>query len=268
MSIIAEENTDTESELSYVTINGTTTDFILTCKQIKWGWYNEMDNRRIWEIDLLKALAIILMITFHTVFDLNQFVGINIEYQSGFWYWVGKISALIFIFLAGISGGFSKSTVRRGIKVFLFGMAITLVTYILFKEQYTRFGILHLLGVGMVLFPVLKRMNNIFLFLTAVLIAFAAIPVKHILAETGLLLPFGIMYSGFATLDYYPLVPYFSVFILGILVYKLFYYKRQSIFTFGCENRNLSLISKNSLAIYLIHQPIIIAIIFLVLYFV
>ncbi|MDD2233983.1 MAG: heparan-alpha-glucosaminide N-acetyltransferase [Desulfitobacteriaceae bacterium] len=224
-----------------------------------------MGNRRIWELDLLRTLAIILMITFHTVFDLNNYVGINIKYQSGFWFWEGKISALLFIFLAGISSGFSKGTVRRGIKVFLFGMAITLVTYILFGEQYTRFGILHLLGVGMALFPVLKRINNIFLFLMTVIFAFAAIPVKHVLAETGLLLPFGIMYSGFATLDYYPLVPYLSVFILGVLVYKLFYYKRQSIFTFDYKNKYLSLISRNSLAIYLIHQPIIIALISLIL---
>jgi uncharacterized membrane protein len=224
-----------------------------------------MGSRRIWEIDLLRTLAIILMIIFHTVFDLNQFVGINIEYQSGFWYWEGKISALLFIFLAGISSGFSKNTLRRGIKVLLFGMAITLVTYFLFKEQYTRFGILHLLGTGMVLFPALKRTNNILLFLFAVLVAFAAIPVKYVRAETGLLLPLGIMYSGFVTLDYYPLVPYFLVFILGILAYKLFYYKRRSIFTYKYENKYLSFISRNSLTIYLIHQPIIIAIIFLVL---
>lgn len=218
-------------------------------------------GRRIWEIDLLRAIAIILMIIFHMVFDLNQFVGINIEYQSGFWYWEGKISALIFIFIAGISSGFSKSTLRRGIKVFLLGMAITLVTYIFFREQYTRFGILHLLGAGMILFPFLKRMNNSLLFFCAAIIAFAAIPMKHLLVDTSLLLPFGIMYRGFTTLDYYPLFPYFSVFILGILAYKTYYYKKQSIFDFNYNSKPVLIISKNSLVIYLIHQPLILTII-------
>jgi uncharacterized membrane protein len=222
-----------------------------------------MESRRIWEIDLLRAIAIILMIIFHIVFDFN-FIGINIKYQSGFWYWEGKISALIFIFLAGISSGFSRSTVRRGIKVFLFGMLFTFVTYILFREKYIRFGILHLLGVGMVFFPFLKKTNNSLLFLCAVIIAFAAIPIKHALVNTSLLLPVGFMYRGFDTLDYYPLVPYFSVFILGILAYKTYYFKKQSIFNFSYKNKYILMISKNSLLIYLLHQPLIFAIIFMV----
>ena len=114
----------------------------------------------------------------------------------------------------------------------------------------------------MILFPLLKKMNNLLLLISAAVIAFAAIPLKSILVDTSLLLPFGVMYRGFDTLDYYPLIPYISVFILGILVYKIYYYKKQSLFKFSYENKGISMISTNSLAIYLIHQPIIIATIF------
>lgn len=221
-------------------------------------------GRRIWEIDLLRATAIILMIIFHTVVDLNKFVGIDIDYLSGFWYWEGKASALTFIFLSGISSGFSKNNVRRGVKVIAYGMAITLITYILYKEQYVRFGILHLLGISMILFPLLKKMNNMLLFISAAVIALVAIPLKNILANTSLLLPLGVMYREFATLDYYPLSPYLSMFILGIIAYKMYYYKKHSLFKFGYENKYITAISKNSLAIYLIHQPVIIATIFLI----
>ena len=221
-----------------------------------------MENRRIWEIDLLRAIAIILMVIFHTVFDLNEFVGIDINYLSGFWYWEGKSSALIFIFVAGISSGFSKNSAKRGIKVLVFAMVITLVTYIFFREQYIRFGILHLLGTCMIIFPVLKRINSLLLFISAAVIAFVAAPLQNILTDTSLLLPFGVMNRGFTTFDYYPLSPYLSVFILGVIAYKLFYYKKQSLFKFSYENKGISLISNNSLAIYLIHQPIIVAIIF------
>ena len=47
----------------------------------------------------------------------------------------GKASALTFIFLAGISSGFSKNTVRRGIKVLVFAMTITLITYIFLENS-------------------------------------------------------------------------------------------------------------------------------------
>jgi len=217
-----------------------------------------LGNRRIWEIDFLRAIAIILMVIFHIVYDLNEFVGLDIDYLSGFWYWEGKTSALMFIFFAGISSGFSKNTVKRGIKVLIFAMVITLVTYIFFREQYIRFGILHLLGTSMILFPLLKKMNNILLLITAVFIALAAISIKSTLVDTGLLIPFGVIYRGFATLDYYPISPYLSVFILGILAYKMYYYKGQSIFKFHYKNEYLSMISKNSLAIYLIHQPVLV----------
>ncbi len=221
-----------------------------------------MGNKRIWEIDLLRAIAITLMVVFHVVFDLNQFMGVEINYQSEFWFWLGKASALTFIFLAGISSGMSKNTVRRGFKVLAFAMVITLVTYILFKEQYVRFGILHFLGTSMILFPVLKKMSNLLLIIIAAGLALAAIPLENFISGTSLLLPFGFMYRGFTSLDYYPLIPYLSVFMLGILVYKMYYYKKQSLFKFSFENEVILMISKNSLAIYLIHQPIIVALIF------
>lgn len=213
---------------------------------------------------MLRATAIIFMVAFHTIFDLNQLMGIDINYQSGFWYWVGKASALTFIFLAGISSGFSKNTVRRGIKVLVFAMVITLITYIFFGEQYIRFGILHLLGTGMILFPMLKRLNNLLLLISAAGIAFAAIPLKNIIADTSLFLPFGVMHQGFDSFDYCPIIPYISIFILGILAYKVYYYKKQSLFKFSYENKVIMIFSKNSLVIYLIHQPIIIAIVYVI----
>jgi len=222
-----------------------------------------MGSRRIWEIDFLRVMAIILMVIFHTVFDLNRFVGMGINYLSGFWYWEGKTSALIFIFLAGISSGFSKNSISRGSKVLAYGMMITLVTYIFFREQYVRFGILHLLGISMILFPLFKKMNNMLLFISSAVIALTAIPLKNTMVKTSLLLPFGAVYKEFATVDYYPLSPYLSMFLLGVLAYKMYYYKKQSLYEFSYENKYISAISKNSLAIYLIHQPIIISAIFL-----
>lgn len=222
-----------------------------------------MGSKRIWEIDFFRATAIILMVIFHTLVDLNQFVGVDNNYLSGFWYWEGKAAALIFIFLAGISSGFSKDNLIRGGRVLAYGMLITLFTYIFVREQYIRFGILHFLGVSMILFPFFKRLNNSILLILAALISLAALPIDKVTVNTGLLLPFGVMYGGFATLDYYPFIPYFSVFILGILAYKKYYFQERSIVKFSCENKYITTLSKYSLVIYLVHQPVIISMIFI-----
>jgi uncharacterized membrane protein len=210
-----------------------------------------LSGNRIWEIDLLRALAIVLMVIFHLVYDLAEFVGLNINYMSGFWFWEGKISALLFIFLAGISSGLCRNTVKRGLKVFLFGMVITIATYIFDKEQYVRFGILHFLGVSMMLFPILNRVKNWGLAILAIISGLIAIPIDNTTLGTSLFLPFGFMYKGFVSMDYYPIFPYIGVFILGVIAYKAYYYKRKSLFQFSFENMAISIMSKNSLLIYL-----------------
>lgn len=238
------------------------------------GRGDRMSGRRIWHIDFLRALAIMLMIIYHLVFDLGYFTGLEIDYSSGFWYWEGKAAALLFIFLAGLSSGFSRNNVKRGLKVLGFGLVITLVTYLIFQEQYVRYGILHLLGTGMLLFPVLQRLPNIWLVISALTIALAAIPMQDILVGTRLFLPLGLMYQGFETVDYYPLIPYFAVFLLGIVAYKKYYSnvssnEARNLSCNECNNvsrlrKYITMISKHSLVIYLLHQPIMLGIIFLI----
>lgn len=225
-----------------------------------------MGNKRIWELDFLRAIAIVLMVIFHFVYDLNEFVGLNIDYMNGFWYWEGKASALLFMFVSGISSGLSKNTVRRGFKVLGFGMVLTLVTFIAFREEYIRFGILHFLGFSMIIFPVIYRMKNWMIFLLSAIIAFSYIPLKDAVVDTSLLVPVGIMYNGFVSMDYYPLIPYLPVFMIGVLVYKLYYKNKRSLFNFTIENKYISVLSKNSLLIYLLHQPVLLAIIFTMKY--
>ena len=228
---------------------------------------SNVEHRRIWEIDFLRAVAIVLMVVFHFVYDLNEFLGMNIDYLSGFWYWVGKAAALSFIFVSGISSGFSRGTVKRGAKVFGVGMIVTVVTYFFLGDIYIRFGILHLLGICMILFPLLKKINNYVLAAMAGIIVYAEVHLTGIVLNTSLLIPLGIRSRTFATADYYPLVPYLAVFILGILAYKLYYYKKQSLFKFSIENPIITAMSKSSLMIYVLHQPMFIAGIYLYMYF-
>jgi uncharacterized membrane protein len=137
-----------------------------------------------------------------------------------------------------------------------FGMIITIATYFFDKEEYIRFGILHFLGVSMMLFPLLKKINNWLLLVIGIVSFVLGRFIENMVVKTVLLLPLGFMYSGFASLDYYPLLPYNSYFILGIICYKLYYFKKKSLFKFEFNSRIVQTIAGNSLFIYLIHQPI------------
>lgn len=218
-------------------------------------------KRRIWEIDFLRVIAVIFMIIFHFIYDLTEFTNANVYYYNTPWRQIGTSAAFLFIFVSGVSSGLSGGNIKRGFKVVSYGIVVTIATYIFLPDQYIRFGILHFLGVSMMISPILHKLNKWILLFLAILIAYN--PLQNILASGPLLLPLGIKYLGFASLDYYPLIPYLWIFILGILVYKIYYYKKKSIFSFTFEHPYITFISKNSLIIYLIHQPIIIAILFL-----
>lgn len=220
-------------------------------------------GKRYGEIDLLRATAIILMVLFHLIYDLGEFAGININYQDPFWFVIGKTSALLFIFLSGLASGFSRSPVKRGLKVLLLGMGITAVTYLAMKDMYVRFGILHYLGVTMILFPFLYSLSSPMLGVLAGFSALLGFWFKGIVLNTGIFLPLGLIYQEFGSIDYYPLFPYLSVTLLGMLAYRHLYARRnESLFALQLDSKPILWLSRNSLGIYLVHQPIILLIIF------
>lgn len=228
-----------------------------------------ISEQRHGEIDVLRAAAIVLMVLFHLVYDLKEFAGVNIDYQAPLWIVMGKAAALLFIFISGLSSGFSSSPAKRGVKVLFYGMGVTAVTYLVMKDEYVRFGILHFLGVTMILSPIFFRMPKWTLWSLAGSFVLLGFWVKKQELKTSLLLPLGLMYDGFRTLDYYPLFPYLAVTIMGILVYKTFYaqYSMRNIpfpFEFGLKSKLIQWMSRKSLGIYLVHQPIILLIILVI----
>lgn len=217
---------------------------------------------RIVELDLFRGIAIVLMVIFHAVFDLSYYFGMDIDYTRGFWYYEGKLSALMFMAIAGISSCFSRSPVVRGIRLFLLGTALTAITYILDKNNYIKFGILHFLGASYVLSLPFKKMKP------SILIIFAAATIvigtffNTFTVQNPYLFPLGLTTPSFVSMDYYPLFPYFGIFLLGKAFGKMFYVKGFRIFKDLNENF-LSRLGKHSLFIYLVHQPILLLLLFI-----
>jgi len=76
-------------------------------------------HNRFWEIDLLRTIAIVGMITFHT-FDLLYYFDLyptNMLYGP-WWWWTRRVNAGIFIFLAGVALTITYSRGKRIVGVY------------------------------------------------------------------------------------------------------------------------------------------------------
>ncbi len=230
-----------------------------------------MSQKRIPAIDIFRTIALVLMILYHFIYDLDVWTNLPVDVGTFFWFWEGKISALLFIFLSGVSGGLSKRPTKNGIKVLLWGLVVTLVTWIALPDEYVRFGILHFLGTMMIIYPLLKRLPNFVLLFSACLALGLGFFFKSQVVHTLVLLPLGLTYPGFNTMDYYPIFPYSGVTLLGILFYRyrLARPNNEGEPPTDSLSKHSSLlshpifqtISSHSLGIYLVHQPILLLII-------
>lgn len=223
----------------------------------------ETKRNRIWELDFIRGIAILLMIYYHIIFDLNDFYNYQVSHNSGINLLVGKSSAILFILVSGVSCCLSRNNFRRGLKLAGIALTITLITILYNPDFCIKFGILHFLGISIMIYPLLYKINLFLLPVIGTIIIsagyfFAGINVSH-----NYLFPFGVTSSSFSSLDYYPLFPWLGVFIYGITLGKAIYPQKKSIFKTAPRNNFINKAGKHSLLIYLIHQPVILFLLYL-----
>lgn len=237
--------------------------------------------RRYWEIDALRGVAIAMMILYHFLFDLQHFGGYDIRVRSGFWNTFADVTAFLFVFLVGVSLSVSYSRalagrtgagfrgfpkfLRRGAQIFGYGLLITVVTWFIDSQQYIRFGILHLIGLSIVLaYPLLRyRAFNAVVGLGLLVAGFYLQQHHHAFGYPWL------FWVGFIpetpiVFDYRPLLPWFGAVLVGIAVGNWLYPKSQRVVGIPDLSKVpgigfLALIGRRSLAIYLVHQPLLLA---------
>jgi uncharacterized membrane protein len=213
---------------------------------------------RYWEIDFARGTAVILMVIFHIFFD-SYYVGKIPPLEGEFWYYFPRFIASMFIFISGLSLSIScrKNCLRRAMKkaskLALLALLITVVTYLSVREGYVVFGILHflslatLIGLAFVKKPVLSFFSGITAFILGIYL-------MNFRFDTYLFLWVGLIPRDFYTLDYFPLLPWFGVFLFGLTCGSLYRPFRDVKFPF----RDLViLLGRNSLKIYLIQHPLI-----------
>ena len=139
---------------------------------------------------------------------------------------------------------------------------ISTVTYILFNNDMIRFGILHAISVSGLLSLLLLKLNSFYLVSLSVLISLINLIIPQ--PVEGDYFWQWLIYTTETpnSLDYRPIIPWVVPFILGMASYRFF--KKWGLLEKSNANihRELSILSwlgRNSLIIYLIHQPILFA---------
>ncbi len=239
---------------------------------------------------MLRGLAVVMMVVFHFFYDLDYFGIYRVNVLSGFCFYFARITAGLFILLVGVSLVLSSSRaeiqgrsrthvfirfLKRGLWIFFLGLVVTVVTYSLVGDGFIVFGILHFIGISIILaYPFLRlKAWNLVFGTVAITIGFF-LQSQSIFPPSSLpsSLPFsslwllwlGLAPEGFHTLDYIPIFPWFGVVLLGIFLGSAFYGGYGRRFTLPDLSGNalpgaLCLLGRHSLFVYLIHQPLIVA---------
>ena len=226
-----------------------------------------MPERILW-IDVIRGVSILAMITFHFAFDLMYFgfAKSDLIYQPD-WRLFERMIAFSFLFIAGLSlfithGSLIKwnSFIKRYGVTAICAVLISTVTYVLFNGDMIRFGILHAISVSGLISLLLLKLNSFFLALLAVIIFLINLIIPQ--PVEGDYFWQWLIYTNETphSLDYRPIIPWITPFILGMASYQLF--KKWGLLETNkiIIYRELSILSwlgRNSLIIYLIHQPIL-----------
>lgn len=224
-------------------------------------------KKRIWELDAFRGICVLGMLIVHFVYDLTELYRL-VSWQPGDTFaWVQRWGGVLFLLLSGICVTLGRRSIRRGLIVFGCGLVCTAVTVGMYRLGLSGngiqiyFGVLHCLGMCMILWPVFRRLPW-----------WVLLPLGLGIIVTGLwvfepmrvsypwLLPLGIQPQGLITSDYFPLFPNLGFFLLGSALGKTLYRRQQSLLPWVNDRnfllRFLQLCGRQSLWIYLLHQPV------------
>ena len=226
-----------------------------------------MSKKRIWELDALRGFCILGMVVFHLIYDMTELYRLVSWQLPSFLDLVQLVGGGVFLVLSGLCVTLGSRSVRRGLIVFGSGMLCTAVTWGMYRlglsgsSMIIRFGVLHCLGLCMLLWPLCKKLPTWALALLGVAIVAAGLYLDwaDIRTELTFLFPLGIKYAGFSSGDYYPLLPCLGWFLLGAVLGRVAYRKKQSLLPqVNAQTpilRFLCFCGRQSLPIYLLHQP-------------
>jgi len=240
-------------------------------------------NDRFWEIDFIRGFAIILMIIFHILYDLNYFNITDYPLYSGIILYFARLSAAIFVILVGVSLSISYSKIKnisttnkiilkylkRGSITIFLGIIISIISWFYIPKGFVIFGILHFIGTSIILSLLFLR-YRLFNVILGLIIIILGLYLRTLSFDFYFLIPLGFIPNNYWSIDHFPLLPWFGIILIGISIGNIFYPNTIRKFEISDRSKNIlfklfCLLGRNSLIIYFLHQPVIILFIYLFL---
>ena len=210
------------------------------------------------------------VIAVHVFAQLEQFGGRDISWSPFFWF-VKQYGGAFFVVLSGICVTLSDSvraTIKRGAIVFCCGLILTALTewlYLSDREDahvLIQWGVLHLLGFSMMVYPLCRKLPAwVRLASGAAITGVGYYLLANYRVLCKYLFPLGLKPLHFIAMDYFPIMPHFGWFLIGSALGTWLYASRKTrlpgVNEDGLLIRSLCFLGRHSLAIYMIHQPLL-----------
>jgi uncharacterized membrane protein len=226
-------------------------------------------TERLLGLDIARSAALLGMVCFHIVFDLQMFG--YLPYGTTLhpvFYWHARLVAGSFLFLAGVSLWLAHGQAirwpafwRRWIKLAAAAALVSAGTYAAFPAYFVYFGILHCIAASSLIGLAFLRLPALVIASVAAAIMAASYHLPSDAFNAPLLRFLGLATLPAETLDFLPLFPWVGPFLLGLAVANLasrLQLLQRLDLADSPRNRLLAWPGQHSLAIYLVHQPILI----------
>lgn len=230
-------------------------------------------------MDAARGIAVLMMVFYHLMYDLGflgfTYVAFTPPYEVLFDAFqiatAGLFLSLVGVSLSISSGRYERQTGRpypfghlakRGLRIFAWGLLVSAVTRLAVGPIYVRFGILHFIGVSIVVAYPFLRHPRLCLPIAAVVLVLGMFLGRF---EVGFpwLLWLGLAPAGQEYVDYFPLLPWFSIVLGGVFLGHRLYPEGRRAFNLANSGgtwswRCLAFLGRHSLLIYLTHQPVLV----------
>lgn len=247
------------------------------------------DSKRAYELDFLRGIAIVMMVFMHFSYDVRYEFGVNtFKYLEAdyFWTFIHPIITGLFVSISGVCCTMSRSNFKRGSRLLGIALLFTFATLFIYNvmgiDVLILFNVLHVLAVSTLvyaLFAFVEKKTKINSMGMTLIIGLIGIYIMLLSTEISnydysttnmLLLPIGIKINGVPSMgDYMPLVPWMGVFLMGSVIGRSCYKEKKTLFpdpkpVIRKITAPFELLGRHSLLIYLVHQPLIYGILYLI----
>ncbi len=234
--------------------------------------------------DILRGFALAEMIIYHALWDIVFIFNVNISAFKGTGAYIWQQSICwIFILLSGFCVNFSCRKLKRSLTVIICSAIISIVTILALPDSAVKFGVLCLIGFGMLIMipldkyiskiaPIPAAIISLCLFLLTKNVPYGFIGFENLniaqlpsaLYQNYFTAFLGFPPAEFYSSDYFPLIPWIFLYITGYFIYHIFkkYNLLHLLSTFSIKP--LEWLGRHSLIIYMLHQPLIYGVLWII----